>query len=1361
MHQQCPNYLTIRCFLSEGNEVRVTVFNCGPAANESELRASEHLKYCLQSTPGDREWVLLTNISFSMTHQLQSDEIDIIAIGPSGVHVIEVKHWPVQWMHRHKDLVEQEADRVTNKARKIGTTLRKTFPDLEWVGGTFLITQEPSKVKRLTSEKIRGVSFHTLADWKDVIGFDSPTKLSSWQVSMLSKALEPKSSVVIDGSLRCLAGYINLTLQTPKEERFHRAYKGTHSVRQDRVVLHLYDLSAGNENSDVKARREFEALHRLQKYVWAPQILDSYQDAPGYAGEMFFFTITEPAAPCIEARASDDSWDTVTRLSFARNTVRALGELHNETTDGQRMVHRNITPSTVLVRHDNLPILSGFERVKIPQDISVISNSAFERKWNSVISPEVRAQGLSAADHRSDIYSLCACLNELFREREDEISHQATAILTNGLAEEPEARLTMQDLDELLSQLLGEPVPLPPAPPARFWTEGQVVPFRDRYYRIVERLGSGGVGTTFKVVRIDRTTEEDLGTYVAKVGSDSEIGSRVLKAYSLAHSHLARHPALSAIFEVALKWQENDFIALMTWIEGVTLHDFTGVLPLLAEDLQENSAQALVLRWLQTMCKGLDVLHRNGLMHGDVNPRNMIVSGGDLVLTDYDFVGKLGENIAVPGTPLYCSSSYQDGRVASSSDDIYALAASFFHVLFDKNPFQYNGIQAKKRGLNWGGIEASEYPILSDFLNKATHFDPEQRFASVEEALAMLSMPLHTETHSYTEPVKQKGPKLRTLINFDTEISAHSERHENRVRWLQSLLQSYPGSRWGNRETRGLDTDFASQTYIETNVEKTLYRDICERRVQLIVLCGNAGDGKTALLQHLAEKLGLGKQTSSQRIIEGRTSEGLVVRMNLDGSAAWEGCSADDLLNEFLKPFQHGPPHKDIVHLLAINDGRLLEWVEATGETPLTDELSGLLEGKAADPDSCIRFVSLNQRSLVGSITPEQNEIRTDFLERLLDSLYGGEKAPKIWAPCWTCSAQERCEVFRAARIFGPENFPGMEPQDKDIRARARQRLLEALQAVHMRGETHITIRELRAALVYILFGVHFCQDYHDGYEVIAYWDRAFSPESPSRQGEVLRELVRFDPALEAHPRIDQYLLHVPYSSSSETAFKYEKLSLESSRRRAYFEWTEKTIEEIAGEHHALGLARGQHLRLFRNLSLKKESQEHDDLCEQLCRGISRLEDLPPQALDRSGVSLRISPRTPTETAFWVEKSLSSFRLESDLPSDIKGLDQLHRHAFLIYRYRDGNEEWLRLGSELFHLLLELGDGYQLGDVSTDDTFAHLSIFVQRLVREDDREVFAWNPMQDEEIYRISVEIERLGEGSRQQMVIHRMAQEN
>ena len=113
--------------------MKVIHFPCGPAANESERKAFEHLKIRLQSTPsddGDDTWILLTNLAFSVTHQLQSDEIDIIAVGPPGVRVVEVKHWTPQWADANPVLVAQEADKVTNKARKIGSTLRKSVPEL-------------------------------------------------------------------------------------------------------------------------------------------------------------------------------------------------------------------------------------------------------------------------------------------------------------------------------------------------------------------------------------------------------------------------------------------------------------------------------------------------------------------------------------------------------------------------------------------------------------------------------------------------------------------------------------------------------------------------------------------------------------------------------------------------------------------------------------------------------------------------------------------------------------------------------------------------------------------------------------------------------------------------------------------------------------------------------------------------------------------------------------------------------------------------------------------------------------------------------------------------------------------------------
>ena len=1325
---------------------KVTVIACGPAVNESERKAVEGLKTRLiSSEPFADEWLLLTNLPFSASHQRQSDEIDIVAIGPPGLRIIEVKHWTAAWVRKNKALVEQEADKVTNKARRMGTSRRKKVPGLGRVEGVFLLTEAASRVKGL-DDPVRGVPFCTLKAWRDAVGFGLPKVLSFQQVRTLRRELTPASSIASDGTLKRFSGYTNLQLQTPSEQRFHRVYKSVHSSRRDQVILHLYDLSADESpKAEAKARREFEALHRLQQHSWAPRIVDSFQPAPGYPGEISFFTMVDPEAPSIERRAGDGSWDANSRLNFALSAVHALSELHGAGTDDAPMIHRNLTPTSILVKHDNSPILTGFNYARVPSDITIASNAP--QDGSDALAPEVQIQGLGAADLRSDVYSLCASLAVLFEKNEDAGSCEAMKMLGEGMAEEPADRADLSALESSLAQLLGESAPHPPVPSARFWTEDQIIEFDGRDYRIISRLGSGGIGTAFKVVEIDRATNNDLGAFVAKVIGDEREGKRVLNAYRSVRPCLPRHPAFSAIYQVATEWQDNNFSALMTWIEGEPLSEYAGMLPLLAEDLQEESDEALACRWLRTACEGLDILHRNGFIHGDLSPRNMIVCDADLVLTDYDCVTRIGTPRVAPATIPYSSMSFNTEDDATPADDFYALAASFFHMLFERPPFEHDGTLVKERGLNWEGVDENSYPLLAGFLNQATNPKNELRYKTAAEAIADLQPKIQED--SIAKQGVQNATEATVHLGATDESAdqktSNEARHENEVEWLKSLLQSYPGSRWGNSETRGLDSDFAAGTYIETDLERSLYKDIVERKISLVILCGNAGDGKTALLQHLAERLGIEKQTSATRILKGKMTDGRTIRMNLDGSASWRDRSADELLNECLGPFLDGPNQNSAL-LLAINDGRLLEWIEdierdRRGETRLTKALADALLGETMpSSESHMRFINLNQRSLVGGIATDSKGIDTSFLQRMVDGLYGGENAQEIWEPCQSCSARERCEVYRATRIFGPKELPNLEPQT--VRERSRQRLFEALQAVHLRGETHITMRELRATLVYILFGTDYCSDYHANTEPKQlYSDRAFDPESPARQGEVLRDMARFDPALEAHPQIDRYLLQVPLNGGKSEIPHYGSLPLKSARRRAYFEWPEASLSELTRDPHALGLARGRNLQEFRNIATAREA-DRQKLVVRLCRGMSRLESLPPKALDRQDVvPLRITSRTPTETAFWVEKPIENFCLEADLPKDEAGLERLHRQAFLVYRYGDGRKESLRMGADLFHLLLEISDGYQLGDVSTDDAFAHLSIFVQRLVQEDHRQAIAWNPMREEMIYEVAAKL--------------------
>src|SRR5258708_18168750 len=187
--------------------MRVTLFACGVAANDSELCAFSHLSSRLKSMSGEDSWLLLTNLAFSVTNQLQSDEIDVVVIGPCGVRVVEVKHWSAAWIESHPDLLIEEADRVTNKARKVGSTLRKLAPELPRVDGSILLTQEASKLKKISGKFVRGVRLCSLQDWNEAIGFSEKKVLSEARIAMLGRALEPKAPGVMDGSIRRLAGY--------------------------------------------------------------------------------------------------------------------------------------------------------------------------------------------------------------------------------------------------------------------------------------------------------------------------------------------------------------------------------------------------------------------------------------------------------------------------------------------------------------------------------------------------------------------------------------------------------------------------------------------------------------------------------------------------------------------------------------------------------------------------------------------------------------------------------------------------------------------------------------------------------------------------------------------------------------------------------------------------------------------------------------------------------------------------------------------------------------------------------------------------------------------------------------------------
>jgi serine/threonine protein kinase len=1311
--------------------VKVIRFNA--PVNASEITAEAKCKVALEALGDSVSWFVFAGLASSSSPLYQSDDLDLVPIGPRGVFLIEVKHWDAAWINDNRVSAETEAEKLTTKAKRFSGRVKRVLSEGPKVTQSFLVTREP--VGSSLPSSIRGVPVWTLRELTKIFRELPKGVLNESQVKLLAGTLEPAAKIQVDGKMRRIASYQNLELQTPNEQAFHRIYKGTHQRTKERVILHLYDLSASEEkNPERQAERESRALQMLQATRFVPRVRDTLRELPEYPGELSYFTLIDPGAANLTARAVDVSWTTTERIEFAANTCIALHEIHGLTDpEAVKIVHRNLCPKSVLVGSRNEPVFINFSLSRLPNTQTLGGGEPTNSEFGA---PEVRTNGLTAASQLSDVFSLCSALLTLFANASDAKAEKARNALLLGCAETPDSRASLKDIATALHDCLAAAtVPkLPFEPPAEdeipsseYWSEGQLLPFRDMTLRIVSRLGSGGVGRTYKVEQVDQLSGENYGTFVAKVMKSQDSGCAALQAYQRVRSHTTS-PGLSVVFETAKNWQEHRIVALLKWIEGDSLDSLAGVLAIAAEEAGDDSIEKMLIRCCTEVCHSLSALHTQGLVHGDVSPRNLICDRGGLTLTDYDLVTTVGKQSWGVGATAYCSPEAQRREPLDPSDDFFALAASLFEVAFNHPAFPSpHGAMDKGHGLDWRVGERESLPKLAAFLDQATHPERAHRFNDAKVAISVLA-PLSgfpvTPGESVTVP----------------EVV---QRSRQEVEWLNSLMRIYPGSPHGNIETRGLDSNFALATYVETPLEEALFNSLRERKTRLVILCGNAGDGKTALLQHIAVKFGIQHHLSATRIWEATTADGLILRANLDGAASWNGRSANELLDEFFLPFHAGAPAEDVAHLLAINDGRLYDWLETrerlSGASPLTSSLRSFLSHDDEDDvtPGYVQFISLNHRSLVGGRTPS-GVWSEDFLNRLIHRLLGGEMASAIWSPCLKCEVWDRCTAGpNAHRLLADSATP-----QGQLGQRLRSRLSDALQAVHQRGQIHITTRELRGVLGYVLFGVHSCAELHQnpGLKPGSLWDMLFAPESLFRQGELLRELASLDPALESHPQLDRWLMGRTAREVPGAGPGYPGLWRDSARRRAFIEWSEQQLEALTGDSNALPLANGDHLRLFKEATLKSAAA-NTDLCARLCRGISQLESLPLLALARNSiVPLRITPRTPTETYFWVEKPLDRFHLEAEWPRiyDVP-LPVLPRRLNLVYRSVNGREDVLSMGYELFHTLLALALGEQLSELRSDDLFANLAIFTQRLAKEDEGHLLAWNPKSDSTLYRLGI----------------------
>jgi len=201
------------------------------------------------------------------------------------------------------------------------------------------------------------------------------------------------------------------------------------------------------------------------------------------------------------------------------------------------------------------------------------------------------------------------------------------------------------------------------------------------HYRIIEELGSGGMGIIYKAE--DLTLGRQVALKFLSL-TDDLASTRFLREARTASA--LNHPNICTIYEIG-EHEDRPFIA-MELLQGHTLEHEIGGRPLPINTLLDLSIQ---------IADALDAAHAKGLVHRDVKPSNVLLDADDHVYVADLGIGRrleeaqgVGEERSV-GTPAYLAPEELQGLPVDGRADVYSLGCLFFECLTGEPPFRARG----------------------------------------------------------------------------------------------------------------------------------------------------------------------------------------------------------------------------------------------------------------------------------------------------------------------------------------------------------------------------------------------------------------------------------------------------------------------------------------------------------------------------------------------------------------------------------------------------------------------------------------------------------------------------------------------
>ena len=209
-------------------------------------------------------------------------------------------------------------------------------------------------------------------------------------------------------------------------------------------------------------------------------------------------------------------------------------------------------------------------------------------------------------------------------------------------------------------------------------------------YRVERELGEGGMATVY--LADDLKHERKVALKVLKPDLAAVVGAKRFLAEIKTTAHL-QHPNILPLFDSG---DADGFLFyVMPYVEGDTLKDRL--------DREHQLPVGDAVQIATDMAEALDYAHRQGVIHRDIKPGNVLLQAGKPVISDFGIAlavgvagrGRLTETGLSLGTPHYMSPEQATGdQTVGASTDTYALGSVLYEMLVGEPPYPGTTAQA-------------------------------------------------------------------------------------------------------------------------------------------------------------------------------------------------------------------------------------------------------------------------------------------------------------------------------------------------------------------------------------------------------------------------------------------------------------------------------------------------------------------------------------------------------------------------------------------------------------------------------------------------------------------------------------------